>query len=306
MSSFKISVIITAYNLDAVISNAIESVLHQSYDNIECIVVDDCSTDGTLKIIERFKGIKVIHHDINQGAGKARQSGIDASTGDYIMFLDGDDWLERACIENLVEKAVETGADMCACNVRLINPDGTVLREETLSETVFEGISKWYCNSYGIQFLNSFIIRRKLFDKVKYCPRRLIEDTPTRYKLLWYADKVVYNGKIGYNYVQRDDSLGHSSSSLRIHFYRLLCALDLIDFFLEKCPGMILSLSLIQKMKQEMLLVETNMNLPIDKEEYIVKHFPTVKTLYNNTLKIIETMCNRKCSKKGKGTGKKK
>lgn len=306
MNSFKVSVIITAYNLEPVITNAIESVFFQSYDNIECIVVDDCSTDNTLKIIERFKGVKVIHHDINQGAGRARQSGIDASIGDYIMFLDGDDWLERDCIENLVKKAVETDADMCACNVRLIDSDGMVLREETLPEIIFEGDTKWDCNSYGIQFLNSFIIRRELFNKVKYCPRRLIEDTPTRYKLLWYADKIVYNGKVGYNYIQRVDSLGHGSSSLRINFYRLLCMLDITDFFLEKCPEMIFRLSLIQNMKQEMLLTETYMNLPIDKEDYIVRQFPCVKNLYNNTIKIIETMCNRKCSKKGKGTGKKK
>lgn len=306
MKPFKVSVIITAYNLDSVIANAIASVLFQSYDNIECIVVDDCSTDNTLKIVEQFNGIKVIHHDANHGAGRSRQSGIDASTGDYIMFLDGDDWLEKDCIENLVKKAVESDADMCACNVRLINPDGSILREETFGEMVFDGNSKWECNNHGVQFLNSFIIRRTLFDKVKYCPRRLIEDTPTRYKLIYYANKVVYNGRIGYNYIQRDNSLSHGASGLRINFYRLLCILDITDFFLEKCPEIVLKFYLKRELKQRMMLTQLYMNLPINKEKYIVERFPYVKDLYDNTIKIIDTMCNRKCSKKGKGTGKKK
>lgn len=134
----KVSVIITAYNIENYIEKAILSVLNQTYKNIECIVVEDCSIDNTLNIIKQYP-IKIVEHKENLGAGKSRDDGIKEATGDYVMLLDGDDWLELDCIENLVNVVVNIGgADMVACNVRCTNGN-----EESWEYEVFEGYDKF-------------------------------------------------------------------------------------------------------------------------------------------------------------------
>lgn len=102
----KISVIIAAYNVAAFVSNSIKSILTQQADcEIEIIVVDDGSTDGTSAICDSFignNGVKVIHKP-NGGLSSARNAGIDAATGDYVMFLDGDDYLVDGALAYLVQ-----------------------------------------------------------------------------------------------------------------------------------------------------------------------------------------------------------
>lgn len=103
----KVSVVITAYNVEKYIEKAINSVLNQTYKDIELVVVEDCSTDNTLKIIKDLQksdttfSINLVQHLKNVGAGLSRRDGIKASTGDFIMLLDADDWLNEDYIEHL-------------------------------------------------------------------------------------------------------------------------------------------------------------------------------------------------------------
>ena len=104
----KFSVIIPAYNIENLISRSINSVLNQTYKDYEVIVVNDCSTDNTLKEIQRFNNIEVINHDRNKGLGGARNSGIKVANGEFIIFLDGDDYLHN---ENVLQKLAELIGD---------------------------------------------------------------------------------------------------------------------------------------------------------------------------------------------------
>lgn len=97
------------YNVSDYVERCLESVMHQSYDNIECIIVDDCSPDDSMakceKMIADYHGpisFVVLHHSNNRGLSAARNSGTDAATGDYIMYLDSDDALTSDCVEKLV------------------------------------------------------------------------------------------------------------------------------------------------------------------------------------------------------------
>lgn len=111
----KISVIIPAYNAESYLKKCIESVLLQSYRNFEIIIIDDGSKDDTLKLAEKFKlqdkRIKVIHQE-NMGLPAARNTGIHNADGEYVFFLDSDDWIEKKCFEILMKLQNKYNADI--------------------------------------------------------------------------------------------------------------------------------------------------------------------------------------------------
>lgn len=112
--NYKVSIIIPVYNIEKYIERCIESIINQSYSNIEIIVVNDGSTDKSTNICENFKvkdsRIKIINK-INGGLSSARNTGLDAATGEFIMFVDGDDWIDTYCIESCLE-VVENNTDV--------------------------------------------------------------------------------------------------------------------------------------------------------------------------------------------------
>lgn len=115
-----VSVIVAAYNIEDYIDRCINSIINQSFNEIEIVVVNDGSTDGTLKKIKQFKSrdnrIKIIDKN-NEGLIEARKTGLKVAKGDYILFVDGDDWLEQECIEKLVNSAVKNDADIVLYNI---------------------------------------------------------------------------------------------------------------------------------------------------------------------------------------------
>ena len=128
----KVSVLIAAYNIGKYISRCLESVVCQTLEDIEIIVVDDCSTDSTPEIIDRFaasdKRIKVIRHEENLGLSWVRKSGIEAASGDYLTFVDGDDSLRPDACAIMYQAAVSEGADAVVAGHEYSKLDGTVER----------------------------------------------------------------------------------------------------------------------------------------------------------------------------------
>lgn len=243
----KISIIITAYNVGKYIEQAVNSCLAQTYKNIEIVLVEDCSTDNTydllVELAHKDNRIKIIQHKENKGAGWSRRDGIEASSGDYFITIDGDDWIDENFIEALVEKAKETKADIISGGITINKSEG--YWEATCYGDVVTEYDDKVLKFWGekVVFMNNKIIKKDLAIKVPYCTRRFIEDTPTIIPMLWYANKVAYVSNIGYHYRMQEDSLTHKASSFKYALYRGLCALDLIDFFkkndiklLEKLP----------------------------------------------------------------------
>lgn len=111
-----ISVLLPAYNVEKYIAKCLETVINQTYKNIEIIIVDDCSPDSSGLIAEEFSKkdsrIKVIHHKENQGLSAARNTGIDNSNGEYITFIDSDDWVSKDYVEYLYKIITETESDI--------------------------------------------------------------------------------------------------------------------------------------------------------------------------------------------------
>ena len=113
-----VSIIIPVYNVSDYVEECLQSVAAQTYTDIECIIVDDCGTDDSMQKVERFvadyKGpiaFKILHHEHNRGLSAARNSGMDAATGEYIYFIDSDDYIYPYSIDALV-KAIEQQPDI--------------------------------------------------------------------------------------------------------------------------------------------------------------------------------------------------
>ena len=128
MISFMVSVIIPAYNCENVLSDAVDSVLKQTLQNLEILIIDDCSTDGTLTLAEELaqndERIRVIRNEANLGVAMTRNRGIDAASFEWIAFLDSDDiWLPEK-LEKQIECLFQTGADLCYTGYCCVDIDG--------------------------------------------------------------------------------------------------------------------------------------------------------------------------------------
>ena len=125
-----ISVIITVYNLEDYVEKCISSVSAQSYSNLQIIVVDDGSTDKSLMICkslaEKDKRIEIVHQE-NRGAGAAKNRGIQQAVGEYIGFVDGDDYIERDMYATLIKASLDYEAEIVWCGRNVVDEEGKVL-----------------------------------------------------------------------------------------------------------------------------------------------------------------------------------
>lgn len=233
----RISIVITAYNVEKYINECIDSVVAQKAENDEIIVVNDQSTDKTLDLLKEYGDhIKVINNNENVGPGMSRRIGIEAAEGEYVLLLDGDDYLKPKFLDALYDEAERTDADVVSGGITILNPDGS-WNATSYGHTMTEGIDK-VARFWGerIVFMNNKIIRRKLYDQVPYCERRYIEDTPTIIPILYYANKVSYVDHVGYVYRMNDQSLTHTADAVKDIIYKGICWAELVEFFGEKDP----------------------------------------------------------------------
>ena len=139
----KVSIIVPVYNVEQYIERCIRSILHQTFKDIEIVVVNDCTPDNSMTIVNTIKRtderIRVVDHKKNLGLMRARQTGYKAATGDYITFCDSDDYLPEDAIEVLYNEAIKTDADIVSGNLEYIKPDG---ESEIWSSTLNYGQDK--------------------------------------------------------------------------------------------------------------------------------------------------------------------
>lgn len=238
-----ITIIITAYNVAETIGKTIESCIGQTYKDLEILIINDCSTDNTVEVIESFKDdrIRLLHNEVNVGAGMTRRRATNEAKGEYTLFLDGDDWLENDCIEKLYSLAVEHNADIVSFGLNVVDENYNITGTLTQKFKVLEGdeqlkISKEPNGNLMKVFLNNKLVRRSIWDNVVYSGRRFIEDTQTCYFVINESKKMVETDYVGFNYYQRSSSLCHQNGELKAAIYRALCAKDICVYDMEKYP----------------------------------------------------------------------
>ena len=216
-----ISVIIPVYNVEPYLRKCLDSVIGQTYRHLEILIVDDGSTDGSGKICDEYekdKRVKVFHTE-NHGLSAARNYALDRSHGDYIAFIDSDDWFEETALQFFLTTAQETCADIVACQFYQEYMDKTVEPEGTRTEFVAKDdkVLKAMVIDHKLSedVWNKFY-RASLFDGIRYPEGMIFEDKATTYKLLQKAEKLAYTPAPLIHYRNREGSLSnvHSMKSL--------------------------------------------------------------------------------------------
>lgn len=237
-----VTIVTSAYNAQSTIGRAIESVQSQSFKDWEMIVINDCSTDDTADIVASYAmndaRIRLVNHDVNKGAGLARRTGIENIKGEWMTFLDSDDYLKSDCLEVLDFFATNYDVDVISQGYIMVEPNGEIIKEKIPRQKVIlvDG-AKFKPNEEDTKrFMNPMLIRSSLWDKVEYSSRRFIEDVPTLVQILYWARNIMLIDYAGYYYVQNPYSLIHSASNVKNLIYQTLCIKDIALFF--KSVGM--------------------------------------------------------------------
>ena len=208
-----ISVIIPVYKVEKYVERCIQSVINQTYENLQIILVDDGSPDNCGKICDEYAKkdhrIEVIHKS-NGGLSDARNKGLEIAKGEYIGFVDSDDYIEADMYEVLYNLLKQYNADVSICNfytvsqgkISIKNADNGI-NEYNRIEILKEILLDRNIQSYAWNKL----YKKELFDEIKYPIGKKYEDIGTTFFLLEKCNKVVVTGKSEYYYINRQDSI---------------------------------------------------------------------------------------------------
>ncbi len=214
-SEVLISIIMPIYKAEDYLNNSITSILNQTLENFELILVDDGSPDNSGKICDELalndNRIKVIHKE-NGGASTARNAGLDIAQGEFIAFVDSDDWIEPNMFETLFNLAKEHNADISQCNyIKVENEDEKIINDDKeiiISFNNIESLNNLYNEMYvSTVVLWNKIYKKSLFNKIRFPNMRIFEDEAIMYKLLFESKKLVYTNKKLYYYRNTPDSI---------------------------------------------------------------------------------------------------
>ena len=222
----KISIIIPVYNVEQYLGRCMESVLNQTYKNIEVILIDDGSKDRSSSMCDEWKAKDdrvVVIHQKNAGAGAARNAGLAIANGELIGFVDSDDWIQLNMYETLINAIKKyPEADIAECKTtrtdgrKEIPTDGeknvsVYLQSQTQTLENFFRIHGGESN-YGIY---TKLIKRKVLDQFKFVEGTISEDVMASYYFYTHCEKVVKIDKKLYNYFQNQEGVTRKSVSKR-------------------------------------------------------------------------------------------
>ncbi len=210
----KVSVIVPVYNVEKYLAKCLESLVNQTLKDIEIIVVNDGSPDHSQDIIDKYvkkypQKIKAFKKK-NGGLSDARNYGLKYASGDYISFIDSDDWVEPNMLLEMYNKAIKNDFDIVVCNMEFFYEDND--NNVEFKAALFNQINK---RSLMISSSNACnkLFKRELFKhNIQFLKGRLYEDLATSPLLFLYADKVGYIAKPFYHYLQRKGSIMNSKN----------------------------------------------------------------------------------------------
>ncbi len=240
-----ISIIVPIYNVKPYLRRCVDSILNQTYKNLEIFLVDDGATDGCGLICDEYAAkderIKVIHKE-NGGLSDARNVAIDVATGDFILCVDSDDYVHHTLVETLHDSLKEFGADISVIGRKdVYDGDEIDLVTRHSNETTVFGVEDGLEAMLYQQDMTTSawgkLYKAELFaDGIRYPKGKLCEDLDTTYKLFAKSSKIVSNSAQLYYYLQRDDSIIKSAFKLG-RADALKFAEDQLFFIRKKFPN---------------------------------------------------------------------
>lgn len=245
----KISIIVPVYNVELYIAKCLDTLINQIYDNLEIIIINDGSTDNSLKIVEEYARkdvrIKVISQE-NKGVSVARNVGLDNATGELIGFVDPDDWLDLRMYKILIDLLIKYEADVSSCHLRgcdsrnYIEPKCENIKVELFNHV--ETLEKFLSSDYSFNGLNAVVVNRvykkEIFDDLRFNESLIKgEDTEIIHKIFLKSQKLVFTDERLYFYFRRNDGLTHSEISLDVKFKVDIAILEIFKNKIKETKG---------------------------------------------------------------------
>lgn len=239
-----ISVIIPIYNIENYIDKCVDSVINQSYSNLDIILVDDGSTDKSSLICEKWKvcdnRIRVIHKK-NGGLADARNAGLEVAKGNFISFVDGDDYIEKDMYFDMIRYLKEQICDIAICNIEKTEPSRKFITKpysygnsdfkiisnvEAVKDVLTDKIDVSSCNK---------VYRRSVIKNIKFPYGKTNEDFPFLCRAFHNSKKIIVINKVYYNYIQRENSITTTAFS-RKQFDKYYNCLDVCNYVENHMP----------------------------------------------------------------------
>lgn len=239
MENELISVIVPIYNMEKYLKKCVDSILNQTYSNLEIILVDDGSTDLSAAICDEYlkldNRIKVFHKK-NGGLSDAKNFGLKKANGKYVGFVDSDDWIEKNMYEEMFSKLKNTKSNIVICGRYLEYENGEKHEWCNKNEIIMD-------KEQSLIYLNSFynidmsscdkLYEKSLFENIEFPYGKKCEDAYTTYLLFAKADRVAYIPKCFYHYLQRSGSISRNE---KINMDYIYAAEQQVDFFAKEYP----------------------------------------------------------------------
>lgn len=232
-----ISVIVPIYNVEKYLRKCVDSIINQTYKNLEIILVDDGSPDNCPKICDEYakqdSRIKVIHKE-NGGLSDARNAGMNIATGEYISFIDSDDWIKSEMIEDMYNRMIEDNSDLVSSGVLWVDENGVEIRNATVSENCVlnteQAMTELINDGKLKQHVWNKLYKADLIKNIPFDKGKYHEDVFWSYKVIGEAERISIEKNSYYFYVQRSESImGEKYSAKR---------LDALDAMKLRCEYM--------------------------------------------------------------------
>lgn len=229
-----ISVIVPIYNVEDYLDRCVNSLVKQTYKNLEIILVDDGANDSCPQLCDEWaqkdSRIKAIHK-VNGGLSDARNAGLEIANGELIVLIDSDDWIDYCAIEKMYERMLADDSDVVSSGVKWVTEDGTLLRDVTVSQDAVldthSAMSEIIVDGQLKQHVWNKLYKRELVEVIPFEKGKYHEDVFWSYQVFGRAKKVSLMKESFYNYVQRSSSImgaGYSKNRL-----------DALDAMKQRC-----------------------------------------------------------------------
>lgn len=226
----KVSIIVPIYNAEKTIKRCIDSILNQSYKNFELLLINDGSKDQSLEIIKEYKDKRIVVIDKkNEGVAKTRNLGIKKATGDYIMFIDNDDYIDSDYVDTYVNEIINSKSDLVIGGYRRVNNKKKIL--------FYKSPDNYPWTKYIIMAPWAKIFRKKVItlNHIEFLDYCIGEDVYFILSLLSFNPKVSIISYIGYNWYYNDESISNTVQKGMRKDVNVLYLLNKInDFYIEK------------------------------------------------------------------------
>lgn len=299
MKNDLVSIIVPVYNVEKYVSKCIDSLLKQTYKNIEIVLVNDGSKDNSYKICEELskKDNRIhLYTKENGGLSSARNFGIKKASGKFITFVDSDDYISDTFVETLYVNLVDTNADISCCGYQMIYDNKIIYINNGNEIKIYDKITAleklYLTNDIGMIFCNK-LFKKELFENILFPIGQCFEDINTIYKIIDKSNIIVYNPECKYYYIQRSDSINgknFKNKKFNVSIYDLYNANMEVYSFLNKNYPDVAKKVIVQ-------IINYNLRVINQMIRYNVKN----DNIINTTLEIIkENKCYIKKSKNSK------